>query len=113
MNKEELKVIVTDVFGKVLTAKQIQEYQLYFKKKKELDENPKLKAKELINNAYEILISYDDIRLKGMHFEISKRFALMTLQEIRGCINWNQYPLDKEWIFWDTVKQEIEKTNNL
>ena len=109
MNKDELKVIVTDGLGNVLTDKQVQEYQLYFKKKNEINANPKLKAQELIDDANQILTSYDDIRLKGKHFEISKRFALMTLKEIRGCINWNHYPLDKQWIFWDEVKQEIDK----
>jgi hypothetical protein len=29
--------------------------------------------------------------------------------EIKRCIDWHIYPLDKEWRYWEEVKQELEK----
>jgi hypothetical protein len=38
----------------------------------------------------------------------AQQCALIAIDEIRSCINWNHYPLDKEWRFWEEVKKEIE-----
>lgn len=51
---------------------------------------------------YGYLLSSDEIFL-------AKESALVTLKEIRGCIKWRHYPLDKQWSFWEEVKNEIEK----
>ena len=63
---------------------------------------PKEKAKYLI-------YKFDDT----MEFSTPQRFAklcaLIAVDEISSCIKWNHYPLDKEWRFWQEVKQEIEK----
>jgi hypothetical protein len=62
--------------------------------------NPKEKAKELVEK---FRIS------KAITESYAKLCALIAVDEIRSCINWNHYPLDREWRFWDEVKQEIEK----
>jgi hypothetical protein len=64
--------------------------------------NPKEKAIELVEK-YDETLTYLESKLKA------KQCALIAVDEIRSCINWNHYPLDKEWRFWDEVKQEIEK----
>ena len=67
--------------------------------------NPKEKAEELVNKFY-----IEGDMLKESHsYRLAKKCALIAVDEIRSCINWNHYPLDREWRFWDEVKQEIEK----
>jgi hypothetical protein len=67
--------------------------------------NSKEKAKELVNKFY-----IEGDMLKESHsYRLAKKCALIAVDEIRSCINWNHYPLDREWRFWDEVKQEIEK----
>jgi hypothetical protein len=56
---------------------------------------PKEKAIELVNKYM-------------CYAQNSKECALIAVDEIRSCIKWNHYPLDKEWRFWQEVKQEIE-----
>jgi hypothetical protein len=72
--------------------------------------NPKEKADELIDKMYYVG-RYDDKENynPAMAWERAKQCALIAIDEIRSCINWNHYPLDKEWRFCDEVKQEIEK----
>ena len=63
---------------------------------------PKEKAEELINRF--------TFRCKECDYDWNaKKSALIAVDEIRSCISWNHYPLDKEWKFWEEVKQEIEK----
>jgi hypothetical protein len=39
----------------------------------------------------------------------AKQCALIAVSEIKRCIDWHIYPLDKEWRYWEEVKQELEK----
>jgi hypothetical protein len=39
----------------------------------------------------------------------AKQCALIVVGEIKRCIDWHIYPLDKEWRYWEEVKQELEK----
>lgn len=71
---------------------------------------PQEKAKELIStNSLTILsvvgnkLTMDEVK------EIAKQFALSELDEIRGCIDWHLYPLDKEWTYFEEVQEELEK----
>ena len=72
---------------------------------------PKKKAKELYDKFYPYVM------MDGYYYEATeegdiqnaKECALIAVDEIRSCISWNHYPLDKEWKFWEEVKQEIEK----
>jgi hypothetical protein len=57
---------------------------------------PKEKAKELVDKYM-------------CYAQNAKECALIAVDEISSCIKWNHYPLDKEWRFWQEVKQEIEK----
>jgi hypothetical protein len=69
--------------------------------------NPKEKAEQLYTHMFECVINPELTQLEMETMAIS--CALIAIDEIRSCINWNHYPLDKEWRFWDEVKQEIEK----
>ena len=66
---------------------------------------PKEKADEL----FEKILYNDGDKYHHCSHYVAKNCALIAVDEIRSCINWNHYPLDKEWRFWDEVKQEIEK----
>jgi hypothetical protein len=66
--------------------------------------NPKEKAIELMSK----FVMYTQTFYEN-DTSFAKQCALIAVDEIRSCINWNHYPLDKEWRFWDEVKQEIEK----
>jgi hypothetical protein len=66
---------------------------------------PKEKAKELFNIYWDLLLIHNVSHRKLF----TKQCALIAVDEIRSCIKWNHYPLDKEWRFWQEVKQEIEK----
>ena len=68
---------------------------------------PKEKAEDLIMrfNSSEWGDGLNDIR----NIHVRTKCALIALSEIRSCINWNQYPLNKEWAYWNEVKQELEK----
>jgi hypothetical protein len=39
----------------------------------------------------------------------AQQCALIAVSEIKRCIDWHIYPLDKEWRYWEEVKQELEK----
>jgi hypothetical protein len=67
---------------------------------------PKEKAKELVDKMMYHLMYNCQPTLSEM---VAKQCALIAVYEIRSCINWNHYPLDREWRFWDEVEQEIEK----
>jgi hypothetical protein len=47
---------------------------------------------------------YNDVR--DIHAAI--RCALIAVGEIKRCIDWHIYPLDKQWRYWEEVKQELE-----
>jgi hypothetical protein len=47
---------------------------------------------------------YNDVR--DIHAAI--RCALIAVDEIKRCIDWHIYPLDKQWRYWEEVKQELE-----
>jgi hypothetical protein len=66
---------------------------------------PKQKAAEL----FDMMLYNDGDKYHHCSHYVGKNCALIAVDEIRSCINWNHYPLDKEWRFWDEVKQEIEK----
>lgn len=70
--------------------------------KKELIEiTPKLKAAELINQFF--LYPHTE-----KEFDIAKTNALITVHEILNCINWHNYPLDKQYKFWKEVETNIK-----
>jgi hypothetical protein len=48
---------------------------------------------------------YNDVR--DIHAAI--RCALIAVGEIKRCIDWHIYPLDKQWRYWEEVKEELEK----
>ena len=66
---------------------------------------PKEKAKELVER-------YNCVNKAPGSFITTfqvKQCALIAIKEIMGCISWHLYPLDREWNYWQEVKQEIEK----
>jgi hypothetical protein len=65
---------------------------------------PKEKAEELVDKFVQYTPADSELE-----YPYAKQCALIAVDEIRSCINWNQYPLDKEWGYWDEVKQELEK----
>ena len=66
---------------------------------------PKEKAEELI-------LRFDNLDNEEHTYHYvhnSKECALIAVSEIKRCIDWHIYPLDKEWRYWGEVKQELEK----
>jgi hypothetical protein len=73
---------------------------------------PKEKAEELVHKFKKY--SYypttnDDVLFVNQLNNNAKQCALIAVGEIKRCIDWHIYPLDKEWRYWDEVKQELEK----
>jgi hypothetical protein len=65
---------------------------------------PKEKAEELVAKFIQYTPADEDIE-----YEYAKQCALIAVYEIKRCIDWHIYPLDKEWRYWEEVKQELEK----
>ena len=73
---------------------------------------PKEKAEELVHKFKKY--SYypttnDDVLFVNELNNNAKQCALIAVSEIKRCIDWHIYPLDKEWRYWGEVKQELEK----
>jgi hypothetical protein len=69
---------------------------------------PKEKAEELFTT-YRFSLSIPNAPLGDLKDSIAKQCALMAVREIKRCIDWHIYPLDKEWRYWDEVNKELEK----
>ena len=65
---------------------------------------PKEKAEELVAK----FIQYTPADSE-FEYPYAKKCALIAVYEIKRCIDWHIYPLDKEWRYWEEVKQELEK----
>jgi hypothetical protein len=64
---------------------------------------PKEKAEEL----FEKFNNPDTTHHPYVHN--AQQCALIAVGEIKRCIDWHIYPLDKQWRYWEEVKQELEK----
>jgi hypothetical protein len=65
---------------------------------------PKEKAEELVDK----FIQYTPADSE-FEYPYAKQCALIAVGEIKRCIDWHIYPLDKQWRYWEEVKQELEK----
>ena len=65
--------------------------------------NPKDKAKELFNKLNDKIISFEDVRLRGNGYEMTRQCALIAVDEILNIIHTNM-----EDSYWREVKKEIE-----
>jgi hypothetical protein len=65
---------------------------------------PKEKAEELVDK----FVKYTPADSE-FEYPYAKKCALMAVREIKRCIDWHIYPLDKEWRYWDEVNKELEK----
>ena len=73
---------------------------------------PKEKAEDLVKKLFEFnhRVKWDsDNDEWTQDYYLAKQCALIAVYEIKRCIDWHIYPLDKEWRYWEEVKQEIEK----
>jgi hypothetical protein len=65
---------------------------------------PKEKAEELVDKFLQYTPADSEFE-----YPYAKQCALIAVSEIKRCIDWHIYPLDKEWRYWEEVKQELEK----
>jgi hypothetical protein len=65
---------------------------------------PKEKAEELVDKFLQYTPADSEFE-----YLYAKQCALIAVSEIKRCIDWHIYPLDKEWRYWEEVKQELEK----
>jgi hypothetical protein len=70
---------------------------------------PKEKAEELFSKYYNSIEHTLSEEYSPHEMFVVKQCALIAVGEIKRCIDWHIYPLDKEWRYWDEVKQELEK----
>ena len=64
---------------------------------------PKEKAKEIFNKLNDKIISFEDVKLRGNGFEMTRQCALIAVDEILNIIHTNM-----EDSYWREVKKEIE-----
>jgi hypothetical protein len=70
---------------------------------------PKEKAVELVEKFYSP-IDYNLVGLFSVKNTVSKQCALITVDEISNAIDWHEFEVpNKEIVYWQEVKQEIEK----
>ena len=75
---------------------------------------PQEKAEELVNKINDQIRSYEDIRLRGKGYEMSKQLALICVYELikESCKDSeykDPYHQENRIGYWQQVKQEIEK----
>ena len=70
---------------------------------------PKEKAKELFNKLNDKIISFEDVRLRGNGFEMTRQCALIAVDEILNSVKGNFIYSIRFSEYWRDVKQEIEK----
>jgi hypothetical protein len=66
------------------------------------------KAKELFNKLNDKIISFEDVRLRGNGFEMTKQCALIAVDEILDVL-WHTHKNETEFRYYQQVKTEIEK----
>lgn len=71
---------------------------------------PKEKAKEIFNKLNDKIISFEDVRLRGKGFEMTRQCALIAVDEIIGeCSKFFEAISESRVIYWQQVKTEINK----
>lgn len=66
---------------------------------------PKEKAQELVYN-----IMFKDTSFNRVDRLVAHKIALICVDEICEAINWHEFESpNKQWEYWNNVKQEIEK----
>jgi hypothetical protein len=69
----------------------------------------KEKAKDLFNKLNDKIISFEDVRLRGNGFEMTRQCALIAVDEILNTIEYSSQADELSKIsYWEEVKREIE-----
>jgi len=71
--------------------------------------SPQAKAVELLKKINDKIISFENVRLRGEGFEMSKQCALMTVHELINDCDASSPFEEQRLTFWIEVKAEIEK----
>jgi len=68
---------------------------------------PKEKAKQLVNSFYIPLMKKNYPNVAQM--DTAKECALIAIGFAKSSLDWHLYPLDKEWIELNQIKEELQK----
>ena len=71
--------------------------------------NPKDKAKELFNKLNDKIISFEDVRLRGNGYEMTRQCALIAVDEVIKALEEHQWQSRNTIEDYKQMRLEIEK----